>query len=74
LVIKTGARGVGTTPDLTLAANTITIVTPGLYLVNYFYNPLDLSPANTVGDVQIRLNDVAVAGSNIYSNAHPPLG
>ncbi|HDR7893450.1 TPA: hypothetical protein QCY29_005981, partial [Bacillus toyonensis] len=66
--------GTGTTPDLILAANTITINTPGIYLVNYFYNPIDLTPLNTEGDAEIRLNGVAVAGSSIYSNAHPGLG
>ncbi|MGG3047163.1 collagen-like protein, partial [Bacillus anthracis] len=29
----------GTTADLTLANNTITIATTGVYLVNYYYTP-----------------------------------
>lgn len=64
----------GTTADLTLASNTITIATAGVYLVNYLYTPLDTSPENSVSPVQLVLNDVAVPGGNIFSNPTPPTG
>ncbi len=61
-------RGAGTTDDLTLNDNRVTINTPGTYLVIYQYNPNTLNPDNQLGDVQLVLNNTPVPGTNIYSN------
>lgn len=57
-----------TTPNLTLAANTITVALPGVYEVIYYYNPIAMDATATLGDVQVRLNGVTVPGSGRYSN------
>ncbi|PES11776.1 hypothetical protein CN488_29300, partial [Bacillus anthracis] len=64
--------GIGTTSDLILGINSISINTPGVYLVNYYYSPLLLNPGNIFGDVQLILNGLAVPGTEIYSNPSPP--
>jgi hypothetical protein len=64
----------GTTADLTLAGNTVTIATAGVYLVTYMYTPVSTAPANSVSPVQLFLNGAAVPGGNIYSNPTPPTG
>lgn len=63
--------GPGTTPDVTLAGNTITFTIPGIYQVTYYYNVTNQAPQNLQGDVSLVLNGVAVPGTNIFSNASP---
>ena len=58
----------GTTNDLTLNNNAIIIATPGIYLVTYYYNPLSLTPSNQRGDIELRMNGIAVPSSEVYAN------
>lgn len=67
-ILPLNTTGAGTTPDLTLAGNTITIGTPGIYKVTYSYSPFNLNPDNAQGNIQLRLNGVLVQGTNIFSN------
>jgi hypothetical protein len=66
--------GPGTTADLTLAANTITIATPGVYKVTYYYSVQTQTPLNAEGDVQLFLNAVAVPGSDVFTATFPTPG
>lgn len=70
-ILPLDTTGSGTTPNLTLAGDTVTIALPGIYQVTYYYNLLDQDPVDLRGDVQLVLNGIPVSGTNIFSNATP---
>jgi hypothetical protein len=66
--------GAGMILDLILAGNTITIVTPGIYQVTYYYNPAIQDPVNLEADVQLQLNGVPVGYKYIFLIPYHVLG